>query len=386
MRIALYGPYMFELAVGLRENPSNDVRLFLDEETLPRSLLAEPQIHDSGFVRIGPWANRRAILMPGGAPITRALAEFDVALVTELGPIFAQHADTEYFFIPTGWDLTCGPFPMRSRSSRRRGIGDLSAAVIATRLRSGIRAASGIWGAPFMPFELAAARLGCVLSADLPQPIDTSVFTPNVEPEETTGESGCITIFHPARMMFTPDPFLVETGQWKGNDILLRGFADAIDQGIDSRLVLLDRGGSPDQESARRLVHELGLFDFVEWLSSGTSAGFTWRELADLYRSADLVVDEFGGWFGLVALEGASCGKPVLNHVAADVMESMHPDGHPFLQAQTAREVRDVITLLADPDRRAAIGHASRQWVLEHHDRNVVARRCESMLSALGLV
>ena len=127
MRIALYGPYMFELAVGLRENPSNDVRLFLDEETLPRSLLAEPQIHDPGFVCIGPWATRRAILRPRGAPITRALAEFDVALVTELGPIFAQHADTEYFFIPTGWDLTCGPFPMRSRSSRRRGIGDLSA-------------------------------------------------------------------------------------------------------------------------------------------------------------------------------------------------------------------------------------------------------------------
>ena len=42
MRIALYGPYMFGLAVGLRENPSNDVRLFLDEETLPRSLLEEP--------------------------------------------------------------------------------------------------------------------------------------------------------------------------------------------------------------------------------------------------------------------------------------------------------------------------------------------------------
>ena len=128
------------------------------------------------------------------------------------------------------------------------------------------------------------------------------------------------------------------------------------------------------------------MHDLVEWLSSETSAGFTWRELADLYRSSDLVVDEFGGWFGLVALEGASCGKPVLNHVAGDVMELMHPDGHPFLQAQPAQEVRDVITLLTAPDRRAAIGHASRQWVLEHHDRSVVARRCESMLAALGLV
>ncbi len=386
MRIALYGPYLFELAVGLRENPSNDVRLFLDEETLPRSLFEEPQIRDPSFVCVGPWATHRAILWPRGAPITLALAEFDVALVTELGPIFAQHAETEYFFIPTGWDLTCGPFPIRSRFSRNRGLGDLSAAVIAARLRSGIRAASGIWGAPFMPFERAVERLGCVLSADLPQPIDTGVFTPRVESAETTDGFEGLTIFHPARMMFTPDPFLVETGQCKGNDLLIRGFADAVARGISARLVLLDRASSPDQDLAKRLIDELGVHDVVEWLSAGTSAGFTWRDLAELYQSSDLVVDDFGGWFGLVALEGASCGKPVLNHVAADVMALMHPDGHPFLQAQTAHEVRDVITLLTDPDRRAAIGHASREWVLEYHDRSVVARRCESMLAALGLV
>ncbi len=376
---------MFQLAVGLRENSANDVQLFLDEETLPRSLLDEPLVNDSSFAHVGPWATRTAIMRPRTAPITRLLAEFDVALVTELGPIFAQHAGTNFFFIPTGWDLTCGPFPIRSRSARSRGSGDLSAAIVAARLRSGIRAATGIWGAPFMPFERAVERLGCVLSADLPQSIDTSVFTPHIESAEAIDGFEGLTIFHPARMMFTPDPFLVETGQWKGNDILLRGFADAIDQGVDSRLVLLDRGGSPDQESARRLIHELGMFDLVEWLSSGTSAGFTWRELADLYRSADLVVDEFGGWYGLIALEGASCGKSVLNHVSADAMASMYPDGHPFLQAQTVKEVCDVIALLTDTDRREAIGDASRQWVLEHHDRRVVARRCESMLAALGL-
>ena len=385
MRIALYGPFMFELAAGLRENRANEVQLFLDEEALPRSLLDEPLVRDSSFVRIGPWATRRAILRPRGAPITRALAEFDVALVTELGPIFAQHAETEYFFIPTGWDLTCGPFPIRSRSSRPRGLGDLSAAVIAIRLRSGIRAATGIWGAPFMPFERAVERLGCVLSADLPQSIDTSVFTPRIESDKKTDEFEGLTIFHPARMMFTPDPFLIETGQWKRNDILLRGFADAVDQGVDTRLVLLDRGGSPDQKSARRLIDELGVYDLVEWLNAGTLAGFTWRELAEFYRSSDLVVDEFGGWFGLAALEGASCGKPVLNYVAADVIASMYPDGHPFLQAQTAQEVCEAIKMMTNPEQRALIGQSSRQWVLDHFDRGVVARKCESMLRALGI-
>jgi len=76
----------------------------------------------------------------------------------------------------------------------------------------------------------------------------------------------------------------------------------------------------------------------------------------------------------------------VLNYVAADVMASMHPDGHPFLQAQTAEEVCDVIAMLADHELRASVGHASREWVVEHHDRRVVARSCESILAGLGLV
>ena len=385
MKIALYGPFMFELAVGLRENSANEVHIFLDEETLPRSLLDEPLVSDSSFAHVGPWATRTAIMRPRSAPITRMLAEFDVALVTELGPIFAQHCGTEFFFIPSGWDLTCGPFPIRSRSSRPRGLGDLSAAVIATRLRSGIRAATGIWGAPFMPFNLAAKRLGCALSADLPQPIDTSVFAPRIESDEITREFGGLTVFHPARMMFSPSSFLIETGQWKRNDLLLQGFANAVGQGVDTRLVLLERAGSPDQEMARSLIAELGVSDRVEWLSAGTPAGFTWRELAALYRASDLVVDEFGGWFGLAALEGASCGKPVLNFLEADVMESEYPDGHPFVQTADEDQVCEAITAFADPDRREVIGRASREWVLEHHDRSVVARRCESMLAALGL-
>jgi glycosyltransferase involved in cell wall biosynthesis len=380
MRIALYGPFLFELAMGLRENPANDVQLFLDEETLPRSLLDEPQIQDSGFVRIGPWATRRAILRPRGAPITRALAEFDVALVTELGPIFAQHADTEYFFIPTGWDLTCGPFPIRSRSSRHRGLGDLSAAIIAIRLRSGIREASGIWGAPFMPFTRAANRLGCRLTADLPQLIDTNLFRPKTEEEETPDGFKGLTIFHPTRMIFTHNSFLAETGQWKGNDRLFRGFANAIHQGVDARLILIERNGSPDEKLARSLIDELGVSDLVKWLSSETAVGFSWRELAYLYRSSDLVVDTFGGWPGLISLEGASCGKPVLNQVDASVMALIHPDGHPYLQAHTVEEVCDVVSLLTNQELQTSIGDAGRKWILDNHDRGVVAKKCESLL------
>jgi len=137
---------MFELAVGLRENPDNEVRLFLDEDTIPRSLRSEPALDDPGFVEVGPWISTRSILRPRSSEIAKRLGGFDVALVTELGPIFAAASRVPFVFIPTGWDLTCGPFPVRSRSSRNRGVNDLSALAVAYRLRLGIRTAIGIWG------------------------------------------------------------------------------------------------------------------------------------------------------------------------------------------------------------------------------------------------
>ena len=386
MRIALFGPYMFELAVGLRENETNEVHLFLDEATLPRSLRSETLLDDPDFAAIGPWIDSRSILRPSASDIAGRIGEYDIALVTELGPVFARHSGIPYVFIPTGWDLTCGPFPIRSRSSRRRGIGDLSALVVAARLRAGIREAAGIWGAPFAPFTIAAARLGLSLTDNLPQPLDTDLFSPPREadrPQADSDDGRGLVIFHPSRIMISENRFLVETGQCKRNQVLFEGMAEAVASGIDVRLQLLRRASSPDEDEAIRRIEALGLRGRVEWLDAGRPEGFTWAELADLYRSADLVADEFGGWFGLVAIEGAACGRPVLNHVDSDTMAQMYPDGHPFLQAATSGEVARAIQIVGDADRRRQIGESSREWVLRHHDRSVVARWAEAALSLI---
>jgi glycosyltransferase involved in cell wall biosynthesis len=174
---------------------------------------------------------------------------------------------------------------------------------------------------------------------------------------------------------------------WKRNDLLLRGFAMALEKGVNARLVLVARAGSPDEDKARRLLEGLGVGDQVDWRTPENPEGYTWREIADLYRSSDLVVDEFGGCLGLVALEGASCGKPVLNYLDSTHgdggVESLYPGGHPFLQAQSAEEVCNAIMELTDHELRTSIGRASRQWVMDHHERSLVARRCESMLEEL---
>jgi hypothetical protein len=115
MKIALFGNFMYELAIGLRENPENDVRLFLDSRTIPTCLRGEPMLDDPTFSVVAPWVGRKEILRPGDAEITERLSDFDVAIVTDLGPIFAECSATPFVFFPGGWDLTHVPFPVRSR-------------------------------------------------------------------------------------------------------------------------------------------------------------------------------------------------------------------------------------------------------------------------------
>lgn len=386
MKVAVFGHSLFHLAVGLRENLANEVKFFVDSATLPITLKDEPALDDQTFVQAAPWVTYREILRPRTAEITRCLADFDVALVTDLGPIFAESARTDFVFIPGGSDFTQYPFPFRSRSMRPRGRQDAFSVLVAARLRPAIRSALGIWGSgPFSPWVLAASRLGLSLDKFLPRAFDTDLFAPGVERLDGTGESESITVFHPTRVSFGTDPHLAEIGGCKGNDLLFRGFAEAVRQGADVRLVLINRDGSPDQKVAEKLLTDLGLGKRVEWLRAGNSAGFTWLELVDIYRSCDIVVSDFAGWTGMVNVEGAACGKPVVGNLEPKAMEYMYPDGNPHVQAADAEEVCDAIMMLTDPGRRLSIGSASRQWALDHHDLSVVARRCETMLATLGL-
>ena len=387
MKIALYGHFMYQLAVGLRESTDNEVKLFLDSETVPNCLSDEPLLYDKSFAFVEPWVSHREIIRPARSRLAREMATCDIAITTDLGPIFAQVANVPYVIIPSGSDLTQWPFPIRARATRKRGKEDILATLIAFRLRKAIRSAESIWGEAYSRFPGALERLGCELGGYLLWPIDTNTFSPEVSDVNAKRREGAITIFHPTRMMFNPDPFLMESMGWKRNDLLIEGVAKAIRQGVDVRLVLVDRVGSPDEAKARRLIDRLGIAEHVNWLMPENPEGYTWREVVELYRSSDLVVDEFGGCLGLVALEGASCGRPVLNWLDSkgveDVVESLYPDGHPLLQAESVDEVCDVIVSIADQGLRTSIGRASRQWVLDHHERSMVAQRCEAMLKDL---
>ncbi len=399
MRLGIFGPSLFRLAVGLRDLPDCEVTYFIDRNSfiLARELRDEPHVSDTSFCRAGDYYSRSDLLRPSSSLIVSELNEFDLVLMADLGPVFGPSLDVPYVFLPAGGDLTCAPFPIRSRHIRRsgilgpRGLRDaMSASVLGLAMRRGIRAASAVWlwSGPFRPWLTALDRLGLPHPTSdqcLPAAIDTDLFQPD-DSGKHDGRKGdrTLTAFLPSRLMINSHKFLVETGQWKRNDVFIEGVAEAIHRGVDLRLTLLEHTVSGDADRALDLIRTLRIDNQVDWIQPTHPAGFSWRELAPLYRAADLVADDFGaGWFGTVALEAAACGTPVFNVVDEEPMSVVYPEGHPFITASSASDISDWIIQFQDAGTRDDLGKASAEWATEHHNTSDVARRCHGMIRNL---
>jgi D-inositol-3-phosphate glycosyltransferase len=119
------------------------------------------------------------------------------------------------------------------------------------------------------------------------------------------------------RLGFADEPLVLFVGRiqpLKGVDLAVRALAASTH--TRARLVVVGGPSGPDGPAElcalRALVTELALDERVTFVEPRPHA-----ELADLYRAADVcVVPSRSESFGLVALEAAACGTPV---VAADV-------------------------------------------------------------------
>jgi D-inositol-3-phosphate glycosyltransferase len=96
----------------------------------------------------------------------------------------------------------------------------------------------------------------------------------------------------------------------KGADLAVRALA-ALD---DPKLVLVivggpsGRDGPAEQQRVHALADELGVAGQIQWVSPRRH-----ERLADYYRAADVcIVPSHSESFGLVALEAAACGTPVV--------------------------------------------------------------------------
>jgi glycosyltransferase involved in cell wall biosynthesis len=106
-----------------------------------------------------------------------------------------------------------------------------------------------------------------------------------------------------------------------------------------------------------------------------------WAEMPRVLAGCDLLVDQlFMGWYGLLAIEGMSLGKAVVCHLRADFVEP----GCPVVDATAETLVEVLRPLIAEPQRRAALGAAGQAWARARHDQGVVGRTLLDHYAELG--
>jgi glycosyltransferase involved in cell wall biosynthesis len=119
---------------------------------------------------------------------------------------------------------------------------------------------------------------------------------------------------------------------FKGTDVLLRGFAAYCKEGGKGELRLPQKG--QDWQAARELVLTLGISSQVTWLPDMPLAKF-YEEMAD----ADLLCDQFGTSYpGMVTADAYCLGRPVManfrNEIFCQLAQPM-----PGFNANTPSEV-----------------------------------------------
>ena len=95
----------------------------------------------------------------------------------------------------------------------------------------------------------------------------------------------------------------------------------------------------------------------------------------EVYRSADLIVDQLGlGSHGVFAAEAMGLAKPVVCYLLPEI-EAAYPSGLPIINANP-ETLKDVLAQWVDrPRDRNALGLASRAYAERVHDHRVVAKR-----------
>jgi D-inositol-3-phosphate glycosyltransferase len=176
----------------------------------------------------------------------------------------------------------------------------------------------------------------------------------------------------------------------KGLDVAVGALAELADRVPDAFLVVVGGPSGPagHEEVFRmhRLVDDLGLTDRVRWVPPQPH-----ELLSSYYRAADVaIVPSRSESFGLVALEAAACGTPVVAS-AVGGLTSLVDDGRtgfliegrdPAAFAAAAGEILCDPVLAADLGRRAALRARDYTWSIAAAD----LRRLYDDLTSRSLV
>ena len=154
------------------------------------------------------------------------------------------------------------------------------------------------------------------------------------------------------------------------------------------KVSLVIAGDGQERPLLQKRVAEMRLENRVSFVGAVSNTS-----LIELYRKADVVVfpsvvasDGDREGFGLVLVEALGCAcATVVTDLPA--MADIVADGKTGLvvpQKNATRLADSVIRLLSDPQLRARIGHAGRQYVVERFDWRIVADRYRRLIHTIA--
>ncbi len=173
-----------------------------------------------------------------------------------------------------------------------------------------------------------------------------------------------------AALGLDPDrPLVVFVGRiqpLKGPDLAVRTMEQLTELGYgEARLLIIGGSSGADHHEVQlhELVDELGLSDRVDFVQPQPH-----HTLSSYYRAADVVmVPSRSESFGLVALEAAACGIPVVASAVGGLLSLVDHGRTGFVVTErNPRPFAEAIAMiLDDPDRAQAMGRAA----LEHSEQ-----------------
>jgi phosphatidyl-myo-inositol dimannoside synthase len=223
--------------------------------------------------------------------------------------------------------------------------------------------------------RLAPALADRVEMAQLSPGVDVEAFTPRVDGgavRERYGLAGAPVVVCVSRLV-----------PRKGQDVLVAAWPQVLARHPTARLLLV--GGGPAEGALRRAVAARGLAGSVV-LTGGVAA----PDLPAHYAAGDVFAmpcrTRRGGLdvegLGMVYLEAAACGKPVVAGTSGGAPETVREGetGHVVDPRSPAAVARVLNELLDDPDRARAMGEAGRQWVEQRWSWATIAATFDRLL------
>jgi len=218
----------------------------------------------------------------------------------------------------------------------------------------------------------AAERLGITSYSFCHHPLNETIYTPDktdspLRKELLARHDAEIILFASAR----------QNWQVKGNDKFLRAFAELLRRGV--KAVLVVPGWGQEVDRSRRLCDDLGIGRDVVWTKPMSEPS-----LAEYYRAADLVLDQFQlGVFGLITPKAMCCGKCVLTSYDPALHEWCFDEHPPIVACRTEKEIFEaMLSLGRSADARRRIGAQARRWALEHCSRKSIEKTLTEAMRA----